>query len=172
MAERNFVHRFPRHQIAAQQTGNSFSVFFGDGRVKAQSVLSSGIPLPPKAHNDVAVAQQPCVSRIVGEVPSPAVDDADNARTPTVRNLQQQGAVAFARVLRADRNEIRRKFHLAVFQIYSLVEVDDAPVVSVGDGNGGIDASDDPFIRSGTAERLAIEYVGARGDLDADDLGA
>jgi len=35
-----------------------------------------------------------------------------------------------------------------------------------------IDAPYDPFIGSGAAERLAVEYVGARGDLDADDLGA
>ena len=45
-------------------------------------------------------------------------------------------------------------------------------VMSVGDGNGKIDAPYDPFIGSGTTESLAVEYVGARGDLDADDLGA
>src|SRR5882762_8455133 len=126
MAERNFVHRFPRHQIPAQQTGDSFSVFFGDGRVKPQSVFSRGIPLPPEAYNGVALAQEPGVSRVSGEIPSAAVNDADNARSSTVRNLQQQEAVAFARVLRADGNEIRRKSHLAIFKIYGLVEVDDA----------------------------------------------
>ncbi len=63
-----------------------------------------------------------------------AVDEGQNARPPAVGNLQQHGAVALVRVLRADGNEVGGEFNFTVLQADGIREVNNALVVWVGDG--------------------------------------
>ncbi len=126
--------------------------------------------MPPDADNRIAVAQQPRVSRVIGQVPVTAINNADNARASAVRNLQQQRAIALAQVFRTHRNKIRGKLYFAIFEIHAFVEVDDASIAGIRNGDRKIDAADNAFVGSGAAEDLAVEHVAARRDIDANNF--
>ena len=147
------------------------AAFFCDWRIEAQRVLSGCVPLPAQSDDGVAVAQQPGVSGITRQIPISTVDDRKNAAAPAVRHFQQQGAVAFFGVLRADGDEVRGKLDLAVLQVHRVVEIDDSPVMWISHRHGEVHAPGDAFVGAGVAEGLAAENVVTRSDLDANDLG-
>src|ERR1700758_5544956 len=50
MSKRNFRHRVPGHEIAAEQSGNRLAVFFRDGRIEFERVVAWGVPLPTEGN--------------------------------------------------------------------------------------------------------------------------
>ena len=160
---------FRGHQIAAQQAGDGLSVVFGDRGKESQRIGPIRIPLPAQAHDGKAVAQQPGVSGIAGEVLVAAIDQRENARAASVRDFQKHRAVALVRVLGANRNEVGGELDLAIFQVDRVAEIDDALVVRIGDGKREIDASGEALVGARVAELLAVEDIGVRGDFDTED---
>lgn len=130
--ERNLVHHFRGHQIAAQQAGDRLSVFFGDGRGEVQGILTSYIPLPAETYDREAVAQQPFVSSARGERRVSAIDEGEDVVIAAVGNLQDHRTVAFARILRTNGDELRNKLDLAVPQVLSVADVDDPLIMGIG----------------------------------------
>jgi hypothetical protein len=150
VTQRNFVHPFRRHQIAAQHPGDALAVFFCYRRVKLQSVC--GIPLPAETHKRESLPQQPSVARVALGVPVSTVDNAQNSGMPAIRALENHRAVALARIFRPDRDEIRVELDFAFLQRNRVGEVDDATVVFVRDRKRDVDTADDAFVWAGVAE--------------------
>src|SRR6202041_549965 len=126
MAKRNLVHNLRRHQVAAQQAMDRLSIFFGNGRVETQCALASGIPLPSQRNNAVTIAQQPCITGITSSVPVPPIDQANYASPAAVWVLQQQRTIALAGIFWAQRHEIRGELDLTIFEVYRVLQIDDA----------------------------------------------
>ena len=158
-----------RHQIAAQKTGNRLAIFLGDRGIEPEGVSTVSVPLPAKAHNGETVTEEPRVSHIAGEVPVATVDQANNAALPPVGDFQKHRAVAFVSILGADGDEAGRELDFAVFQVHCVAQIDDALIVRIGNRKRNINLSDDAFVGSRVAERLAIEHVLARSNFYAND---
>ena len=100
---------------------------------------------------------------------SPPSTRASDAPAPAVGNFQKHRAVALARVLRTDGDEVGREFDLAVFQVHRVAEIDDALVVRIGHRQREVDAPGDALVGSGVAEWLAVKHIVAGGNFDAKD---
>ena len=148
---------FDRHQIAAQQAGDGLSVFFRDRGKKSQGARRLRIPLPPEAHDGVAVAQQPGVACVVGQILIAAVDQRENACIAAIGDLQKHGAIAQVGILRTDSDEVRGELDFAVLQVDRVAEIDDALVVRIGHGEREVDAPGDALVGPCISEYLAVE---------------
>ena len=165
VTERNFLHRFRQHQVAAQQPCDGLAVFSRDRRVELEPI--GGIPLPAKADEGESFAEQPRVACVALGVPVSAIDDAQNGGVPAIRALEDHRPVAFGWIFRPDRDEIRGEFDFAALQRNRVGKVDDTTIVFVLDREGNVDAADDAFVSTGVAKGLAAEHIGARNNLDA-----
>jgi len=132
VTERNLRRRFGEHQVATQQPGDGLAIFFRDGRIEPQGARPVGVPLPAEAHNGESVAQQPRVSGVVCEDGVASVDEGKDTAVATVGSLEEERAVAFVRVFRADGNKVGGELDLTVFQVDRVAEVDDGQVMRVG----------------------------------------
>ncbi len=89
VTKRDFCHLLRRHEIAAQQAGDRLSIFPGDGNIEVQGVTARGVPLPAKAREGEAVAQQPPIARVLGGIPVAAIDEGKDAAITAVRIFQK-----------------------------------------------------------------------------------
>jgi len=163
------LHFFPRHQVAAQQASDCFSVFLCDWGKEAQEIRERCIPLPTQAHYRVTIAKQPSISGIACDVGIAPVNQGNNDAIAAIGNFQQQRSIALSRVLRADGYEVRRELDLTIFQIHCIIEIDDVCIVWIRNSNRKINASGDPLITPAIAKRLAPKDIITRGDLNAND---
>ena len=156
-------------EIATQHTGDGFAVLFRDGRIETQRISLRGIRLPPQAHHRVAVAQKPRIPGIVLNIKISAVNQRKDPWPSAVRNFEQHGSVALARVLRTEGNKIGRDFNLAVLQVHRIAEVHDALVVRVCNGQREIHLAGNALVSSCLAKALSAQQVSARPHLNARD---
>jgi len=75
------------------------------------------------------------------------------------------------RIFRAHDHDVGRELDLAVFQVHRLVEIDDAPVMRIGDREREVDAPRNALIASRVTKLFAVKYICAGCDLNADDTG-
>ena len=169
MAEGDLRENFRRHEISAQEAGDGVAVVFCDGREEAERAWAGRVPLPAEGNDGVAVAQQPRVAGVVGKVPVAAVDERDHAPAAAIGHFKNHGAVAFVCVFWAHGDEFRGELDFAVFEVDGVGQIDDLLVVGIGDWERKIDTASDALVGSGVGEGLAVEDVGARGDLNAED---
>ena len=68
-------------------------------------------------------------------------------------------------ILGTNGNEVRGELDLAVLQVHSIAEIDDAQVMRIGYRKRKVDASSDALIGSRVSEYLAVEDSGAGSHL-------
>src|SRR5271165_3636948 len=104
---------------------------------------------------------------VVGEIPVAAVYEASNASAAPIGNFQKHRAVALARILGADGDEIRRELDFAVFQVHRVAEIDDALVVRIAHRQREVNSPGDALVGACVPEGLAAKNIVAGGDIDA-----
>src|SRR5215813_3606331 len=148
MAKWNFIGARRRHDVSTQKAGNGVAAVLGDRCIQMKRFGASGVPLPSKRDNSVAVAKEPGVPGSVRQILIAPVHERKNVRETAVGILEKQRSVASGRILRTQRDKFSGKFYFAVLKIHGVGEVDDRLVVRIGDRNREINFAADAFIRA------------------------
>ena len=117
------------------------------------------VDLPSDPHQRVAVAHQQAVAEIGvgGRIVAwrGPIEPSQQRSTATVRDLEQQNAVALRRIRRAKHIEVGREAHAAIRITWRVIQIDDAGVVRIGRIQRELDPADEPFVRPAWFRRTA-----------------
>ena len=164
--KRNLRQHLCRHQVAAQQAGDGLSIFLRDRREESQRAGILRVPLPPQAHDGVAVAQQPRVSGVVRDrSQSPPSTRARMRELPRLGTSSSREPLPLCASFGTDSNEVRGELDFAILQVHRIAQIDDAQVVRIGHREREIDTPGDALIGSRIAKCLAVQDVGAGSNL-------
>ena len=73
--------------------------------------------MPAERDNGVAVAEKPGVAGVVGEIFIAAVDEREDTRKAAVGIFEEEGAIAFGGIFRANGDEVCGKFDFAIWRL-------------------------------------------------------
>ena len=166
MSERNFVRFLREHEVSAQKPVMVLPFPLQSARRKLQRIVPGASHCQPRL-TIVKPLRSSHASPASSANPNTAIDQGDDTAAAAIGNFQHQRAVSLGRIFRADGHEIGREFDLAVFQIHGFFEIDDAPIVLVGDEEREVDTAGDAFIGTYFTKCFTAENVHTRRDFHA-----
>ena len=105
----------------------------------------------------------------VFEIEVATINDGEDACPTAIGNFQEQGTIALLRILGAKGDEIGTELDFTALQVHCVTEIDDTPVVRIGDSGRKVDAPHNALIRSCVTEFLPLQNVSAGRDLNTAD---